>query len=165
MDDIAGKILGPGDLKALDDRARTGFVGQLRDTAKLLSYQKEGTAATMIAGLFLQAGVSNSVISTLDNATAIELIESVAAQMENTDCMRFIAASLFEEDGLVALVFDLNDGQTNFFNLNVDVPTDTVAGELFAGMFAKASLEKLASEQGAEVCWKLSEHFCNLSLR
>lgn len=164
MSDVAGRIMLPGDLKALDDRARNGFVSQLRDLSKLLSYQPEGHAAEMVAKSFLVAGVIDESISNLSNEKAIELVNEVANQIETDPAERFAAGALFDDGTLAALVFDVTDGSSQFLKLTVNVPRDTTAGDIFAGLMIESAMNKLATEKGASVCWSLVEHFCNIKV-
>jgi hypothetical protein len=165
MDDIAGVPLFPGQVKDIEAIIRKGFVAGLKDTIAFLAKSEEGTAAELIAGGIMQAGISDNVIMQLTNQRAAELISDAVETIESNPSKNYLAAALSVDGTLSVLVFKMDTGESDFLSAKIDIPQDSLAAELFTGVYIKKNLERLAEERKATVCWGVTEYFCDTKLR
>lgn len=160
MDNVGAPIF-PGKLRSLNRTVREGFIAELEKTASVLASSEEGLAQSLIGDALGAVGVIRTAEG-LTNDRAAVLIHSATKTIKDNPGKQFMTAALSIDGTLVALLFNIDTGESKFLMSKMNVPQDNIAGEIFAEVFVKKKLEKLAEENGAAICWNVASYFCDM---
>jgi len=149
-------------LKAANDSV-DGFINviaRVRDEALSMD---EGGVAALIAPALLMNGFPDNRISGLTNAVAASMLDRFVASLnKHRDTKNYIFAGVDSQDVLHVILFDLVTGESRAFTSRIQFDGDGFTASLIRDISIVKSLNGLAIEQNAVICWRATAYFCDI---
>lgn len=139
---------------------RTQFITQMRNLAYTIKASPAGSNIVTVLTPFLSMSGLTGLIPRLNSSVLVDVLEEAANEVERLSDAQAVIFGYYLDGNLTLVVFNFTNANISQKQIPLNIPMDTVAGELFLSTTIKNNISTAAIELSAIPLWKVTSVLC-----